>query len=105
MTLIEVLAAYADTMRRPLTDRENTVGASEIGQCARKVFYSKRAGERDPDFTDTGGAALRGHIFERHFWTRALRARFRRKLLFAGKGQQTFTSGFLSATPDGLLIN
>jgi hypothetical protein len=34
-----------------------------------------------------------------------LRARFRRKLLFAGKGQQTFTSGFLYATPDGLLIN
>jgi hypothetical protein len=35
----------------------------------------------------------------------ALRARFGAKLLYAGDQQQTFVSGFLSATPDGLLID
>ena len=35
----------------------------------------------------------------------ALRARYGDKLLYAGDKQQTFVSGFLSATPDGLLID
>lgn len=34
-----------------------------------------------------------------------MRARYGAKLLFAGDQQQTFVSGFLSATPDGLLID
>jgi hypothetical protein len=109
--IAEALAAYAKTTARQFTDRENTVGASEIGQCARKVFFGKNAGDRvygavsDEDYTDPWGAALRGRLFEDHFWVPALRARHGDKLLFAGAQQRTLISGFLSATPDGLLID
>jgi hypothetical protein len=34
-----------------------------------------------------------------------MHARFGKHLLFAGKKQQTFINGFLSATPDGMLVN
>lgn len=91
------------------TDRSQTVGASEIGQCARKVFWLKNesdpahAAPRDPDYKDTWGARERGTVFENSFWEPALRAQFGERLLFAGSEQRTFVSGFLSATPDGLL--
>jgi CRISPR/Cas system-associated exonuclease Cas4 (RecB family) len=91
------------------TDRSQTVGASEIGQCSRKVFWLKNendphyAAPRDPDYVDTWGARERGTVFENHFWEPALRSQYGDRLLFAGSDQQTFVSGFLSATPDGLL--
>jgi hypothetical protein len=100
VTLTEVLNEYAETIRSRFHDRENTVGASEIGQCARKIFFAKHAGTT----TNNGGAALRGQLFEQHYWTPALRARFGEKLLFAGDDQRTLTAGPLSATPDGLLV-
>ena len=109
--IAEVLAAYAKATARQFTDRENTVGASEVGQCARRVFYGKNSGDpvygasSDEDYADPWGAALRGRLFEDYFWVPALRARFGAKLLCAGDQQQTFVSGFLSATPDGLLID
>ena len=108
--IAETLATYAKAIARTFEGRENTVGASEIGQCARKVFFAKNAGDRvygvasDEDWVDTRGAALRGGLIEDHFWVPALRARFGDKLKFAGDEQKTFISEFLSATPDGLLI-
>jgi hypothetical protein len=103
--IFETLSAYADTRRAPNERRASTVGASEIGQCARKTFYLKRGDtERDPGHTDGWGATLRGSVIEREFWLPALRARFGDKLKFAGEQQKTFALGFLSATPDGLLI-
>jgi hypothetical protein len=48
---------------------------------------------------------LRGRLIEDHFWIPALRARYGDKLLYAGDDQRTLVSGFLSATPDGLLID
>jgi hypothetical protein len=92
-------------------DRSNTVGASEIGQCARKTFWIKNendsahGAERDPDYQDSWGARMRGTVFENEFWEPALRARFGDRLLFAGKDQKTFVDSFLSATPDGLIVN
>ena len=109
--ITEVLAAYAKATARQFTDRENTVGASEVGQCARRVFYGKNSGDpvygasSDEDYADPWGAALRGRLFEDYFWVPALRARFGAELLCAGDQQQTFVSGFLSATTDGLLID
>lgn len=108
----DALNQYAiDTNRAFSSDRSQTVGASEVGQCARKVFWVKNEGDpvygapRDPEYVDSWGARARGSIYENHFWEPALRARFGENLLFAGADQKTFVSGFLSATPDGLICN
>ncbi len=91
-------------------DRSQTVGASEVGQCARKVFFNKNEGDavygavRNEDYEDGWGAKVRGTIYENHWWEPALRAAFGDKLLYAGDNQRTFVSGYLSATPDGLLL-
>jgi hypothetical protein len=108
--IAEALTSYAQATERAFDDRANTVGASEVGQCARKIYFSKNAGDRvygaasDEDFASAWGAALRGRLLEDHFWVPALRAHYGAKLLYAGEEQQTLASDFLSATPDGLLI-
>jgi hypothetical protein len=90
-------------------DRAQTVGASDVGQCERKVYYYKNerdwkhAAPRDEEYQDRWGAKIRGSVFENQFWYPALKATFGDRLKFAGPDQQTFVSGFLSATPDGLL--
>jgi hypothetical protein len=91
------------------TDRGNTVGASEIGQCIRKVFWIKNENDpqygvvRDNEYVDGWGARARGTIFENFFWEPAMRLRFGDRLKFAGKDQRTFVDNFISATPDGLV--
>ena len=111
MTIRAVLDEYAHTLQRAFAaDRSQTVGASEVGQCARKIFWAKNEGDpicgaqRDSDYTDTWGARVRGTVFEEQVWTPALRARFGDRLLLAGNEQRTLVAGFLSATPDALLI-
>lgn len=90
-------------------DRSQTVGASEIGQCMRKTFYTKNENdptycvERDPDYVDGWGAKLRGTIMENTLWAPAMKAKYGDRLLYAGHDQVTFIDGYLSATPDGLL--
>src|SRR6185436_8251163 len=91
-------------------DRSNTVGASEIGGCARKAFFEKNRNTKfgskpDADYRDGWGARMRGHLIEDYLWVPALRKRFGKNLLFAGKQQQTLFKGYISATPDGLVIN
>jgi len=113
MSLIKsTLDAYAASIEKTWGhDRSNTVGGSEIGACARKVFWIKNENDpeysvpRDPEYVDSYGARLRGIVMEDHFWEPALRKRFGKRLLFAGKEQRTFSKGFLSATPDGMLID
>jgi hypothetical protein len=108
----KTLDAYAQSVDKLWThDRSNTLGASEVGQCARKIFWFKSENDsahrvdRDPDYTETWGARMRGTVFEDKFWEPALRTRFGGRLLYAGKDQKTFVSDFLSATPDGMIIN
>jgi hypothetical protein len=107
----EALAEYARATARVFEDRVNTVGASEVGQCARKVFFAKNAGDHvyganpDAEHTERWGALVRGTIFEEHFWVPALRMRFGDNLLYAGDRQKTLVREFLSATPDGLLVD
>jgi hypothetical protein len=105
------LSAFAQaTQREFLQDRQQTVGASSVGRCARQVFYEKNEGDpvygsnRDPEYVNRWGATLRGSMIENNFWEPALRAAFGEKLLFAGQNQKTLINGFLSATPDGLAI-
>jgi hypothetical protein len=105
------LDAYATNMRNSDQRRASTVGASEIGQCIRKVFYSKNVDDpvyairRDIGHVDNWGAQQRGTTYEQAFWVPALRAKYGNHLKFAGDEQRGFESGFLSATPDGLLTD
>lgn len=106
----EALHSYAQASGKNWShDRSQTVGASEVGQCARKVFWTKNEGDaqygasRDPGYVDGWGARVRGTIMEDQFWFPAMQAQFGERLLFAGPEQKTFVSGFLSATPDGLI--
>jgi hypothetical protein len=108
--IAEVLDAYGRASARQFRDRQQTVGASEVGQCARRTYWSKMEGDptygvaRNRDYVEAWGAARRGATFEDCFWVPAMRARFGTQLLYAGDQQQTLVSEFLSATPDGLLV-
>lgn len=106
------LTAHAVASRRAWShDRSQSVGASEIGQCARKTWFSKNeddpvvARRRDENYIEGWGATTRGTIYENAWWEPALRAHFGDALLFAGAEQRTFSSEFLTATPDGLIID
>lgn len=109
--LREVMDEYAATLNRAWHhDRSKTVGASEIGMCARKVFATKHLGtkkgiEPDDDWQDQWGARVRGTIMEASFWAPAMKVRYGDNLLFAGEMQETRVIGYLSATPDALVIN
>jgi hypothetical protein len=108
--IAEALAAYVHAHALAFEDRESTVGASDVGQCARKVFYLKNEDDpefgapRNPNFAESWGATMRGRVFEDRFWVPALRERYGHRLLFAGEQQETFALGFLSATPDALIV-
>ena len=102
----EAIQEFGSTVDRSFKhDRTQTVGASEIGLCARKIHWLKKEGARDEDFIANWGAHVRGTIMERTFWEPAMRVRFGRDLIMCGDEQQTLESGFLSATPDGLILN
>jgi hypothetical protein len=105
----DALATYANSTRDSDRRRASTVGASEIGQCIRKIFYLKNlddplfAIQRDAGHVDNWGAQQRGVAFEQAFWVPALRAKYGERLKFAGSEQRSFENGFLSATPDAIL--
>jgi len=84
--------------------RNKTVGASEIGQCARKTWYAKHNMLYDEDYVDGWGAARRGNTFEKGFFVPAMRKHYGDKLLFAGGQQKRLTYKELGATPDGMLV-
>ena len=102
----EALHAYVVENQRAFThDRTKSIGASEIGQCARKLWFLKHRTDKDPQHQDRWGASERGNLIEL-LWSKALREfAGRGKLHFAGRYQRTFfdDSSPLSATPDGLL--
>lgn len=86
-------------------DRSRTVGASEIGQCARKIWWYKAGAAKDPEYEDAWGARVRGAVFENHFWVPALRRRYGDKLKCAGVNQRTIAGYHLSATPDAIIVD
>lgn len=99
----EILENYALSTGRVFADRLSTVGASEIGLCARRVHWTKKQHPHDPGYVDSWGARIRGRVMEDEFWYPALKAAYGPKLRYAGPNQKTFVSGVLSATPDGLI--
>lgn len=87
-------------------DRSQTVGASEVGGCLRKLVYSKHGVEQDEDFVQDLGAAERGNIIETWFEDlvqKGLPSDV--ELIWSGSDQQTLVHGKQSATPDGLLVS
>lgn len=106
----EALDSFAANSNKTFAgDRSQTVGASEVGACARKTYWMKNEGDkvhgatRDSEYADGWGARARGTVFEDSFWYPAMKAKFGNALHYAGPDQKTFVSGFLSATPDGLV--
>jgi len=104
----ELLHAYGSNRRRTWDyDRSGYTGASEVGQCLRKVKFGKwRGSEPDPEYIESWGYALRGSFMEDHYWVPALRASLPPGALlrYAGADQMTLALGSLSATPDGCLV-
>jgi hypothetical protein len=92
-----------------LIERSRTIGASEIGQCSRRIGWNKSTTpperDEDPERWDRWGARMRGTIMEDKFWVQAMKRRFRKKLLLSGKNQRTVHDRHLSATLDGLLVD
>ena len=97
-------------------NRKLTVGASEIGACARRTWYEKRLGSEhyNPDYKPANGAAARGDLLEDQFTVPVLKHALAKQigtgpnLIWAGDGQQHTIQALewrLSATPDGLVIN
>jgi hypothetical protein len=73
-------------------DRSETVGASEIGQCARQTWYSKHGYQ--PEGEQSWGPAERGHMVEA--WVTAKLG----AVMELTRVQQTLFDGPLSATLD-----
>ena len=102
----DILRAWGSAQRRIFEhDRKDTIGSSEIGRCARATVFSKLGTPPDEGFTDSWGAAYRGTIIEDNYFYPALKAAYGDRLLYAGPDQQTLVNGFLSATPDGLVVD
>jgi hypothetical protein len=106
MTIKQALDAHAEASGRVFAhDRTLTIGASEIGACARKTWFAKHAQKQDSGYRDRWGAKKRGDLIEA-FWEKALRAHFGKgRLHYAGRYQKTLIDleSSLSATPDGLV--
>jgi hypothetical protein len=104
----EALEAYAKASQRPWKhDRSQSIGASEIGMCARRTWFSKHQAAPDADHVDRWGAKKRGDIIEA-FWEKAMRAHVGLgRLHYAGRYQRTFfdKESYLSATPDGVVAD
>lgn len=100
-----VLTSHMESLQKIFKNRHLTVGASEIGRCARLAWYSKHHPSAAVLEDISYGASHRGNMIENHTVVPALRRHFGGNILFAGKDQKTFSLNFSSATPDGLLIN
>jgi hypothetical protein len=107
-SLKQMLDRYAATTDRVWEhDRTSTEGASGIFQCSRKRWFAQNETPNDPDYTDRYGARKRGNLIEEYWVIPAVRRGLpdRCSLLWAGEDQRTLVDGYISATPDGLIVN
>jgi hypothetical protein len=78
--------------------RSQSIGASEIGMCARRTWHLKRNTPKDAIFQDSYGAVELGNLVE-EFWVRAMRHTFGSRLKCAGNEQRRLPKGYISCTP------
>lgn len=110
-TLGDACRSYALTMRAGFShDRRKTVGASEIGQCIRKVVYDKLGLAPDNDIPPDTGFTVRGNVME-DAWSAPMLEHWASlnggQMLHGGQANQVTLKGDkvpLSSTPDGLCI-
>lgn len=106
--------SYLAESRRPFThDRSRTIGSSEIGQCARKIWFEKKIGPQgyDASYNPASGAAHRGDLLEEHYTRQVVRHALKKlgngaTLIWDGESQHTIEAieWRLSSTPDGLIV-
>jgi len=105
----EAVKKYVESQKKEWKhDRRQSVGASEIGQCSRKIWCVKYEDmecgvERNEGEPDSWGARERGNLIEKHLLVPAMRAKYNHLAMYMGDEQRTFHDGYLSATPDCLL--
>ncbi len=95
------------------TDRALSVGASEIGDCARKIAARKQRIEPDKEYVekeaDNNGFATRGNVMEDNWQVPVMQEWARLnggELLYASQEEQISLGPFkrATATPDGIFI-
>ena len=112
----EAAAAFMAERQKTFShDRRLTIGASEIGLCALRIWKEKKLGPAhyDKTYKPADGAAFRGDIIEDQFTVAVVRHAIAKQLpgaelRWAGPGQQHTLQApqwKLSATPDGIIIN
>lgn len=88
-------------------DRSGSLGASSVGRCLRLAFLERHMPDKADSGDDDYGYKVRGDILERHLFVPALQHAVRQsnsmQFLYGGEDQVSLVSGFISATPDGLL--
>lgn len=111
-TLKEAFEVWAESIKVGFAGgREATIGASEIGKCARMVGYKKKGIDRDASYVESSGFTTRGSIMEDAVIVPIVRtwvAAHGGKLLWAGQSEQMRIEdlkNFAAATPDGLATN
>ena len=111
LSLVDMLHDYSDHQHANKDwgghDRLDTVGASEAFACMRRVAYDKAQIPRDDDYEEARGAMDRGNVIEEHWIVPALRYALPAGLTLhdAGSSQNTRVAGWLSCTPDGIVVN
>jgi len=92
-------------------DRTRTVGASEIGLCAKRIAARKQGEKPDAEVIDDPGFAVRGDQIETHWAVPVLTNAIEKvggELRWAGQDNQTtieWKKKYASCTPDGLFTN
>lgn len=107
-TVKEMFDGYAKATEKIWAhDRSETEGSSGIFQCARKRWFAQNDTPHDAGYVDRYGAKKRGDLLENHWFVPGLRHGLPPSvtLLWSGDEQQTFVDGYISATPDGLIVN
>lgn len=89
-------------------DRSTTVGASEVFDCLRKIWFEKlgkKHGFTKDEDDEAWGGMERGNILENHFLVPGITAGLPKgmSLLMAGDDQKTLVEDKASSTPDGLI--
>lgn len=106
-----VLDYFKSKRKKWKHDRTKTIGASEIGKCARAVVADKRNVPADEGYVENLGMAQRGDVMENYFT--APLVRFMAKQV-GGRAVHTGQSNQMtlidpeserSATPDGMLVD
>lgn len=86
-----------------MLDRSQYVSSSEIGKCARQVWFSKNIPINEGNFY--WGYAERGHSHEAWTIKRILSYKHGYTWYYVGDEQVSFYDAYQSGTPDGLFVD